>query len=126
MIVGVGTDIVEVERVAHALERHAGAFEAKVFTVAERRIAERKRKGTEQYFAGRWAAKEAIAKVLGTGFGSECGWLDVEILNDERGRPIVTMSGNGAEYAERLGINTWHLSISHERNYACAVAVAED
>jgi holo-[acyl-carrier protein] synthase len=125
MIIGTGTDIVEVARVSQALARHSGAFEAKVFTVAERLVAEGLRKSADQYFAGRWAAKEAIVKALGTGFGPECGWQDIEILNDDRGKPIVTLSGDGATHADTLGIRSWHLSISHEKHYACAMAIAE-
>ena len=77
------------------------------------------------FYAGRWAAKEAVAKALGTGFGPKCSWTDIDISNDSQGRPIVTLSGVTAETARELGIDTWHISISHDREYACANAIAE-
>lgn len=125
MLIGVGTDIVEVERVSAVRQRHDGAFEEKVFTPEECALGLSRRKGADHFFAGRWAAKEAIVKALGCGFGPDCGWMDIEILNDDRGRPIVALSGVGGELAATLGIQHWHLSISHEKHYACAVAVAE-
>ena len=125
MIIGLGTDIVEVSRVSEVRKRHDGAFERKVYTLAERAKGLEKKKGADHFFAGRWAAKEAIVKALGTGFGPECGWQDIEILNDDRGRPILTLSGQGAAYALSLGIKTWHITISHEKHYPSAVAIVE-
>jgi len=125
MIIGLGTDIVEVSRVSEVRKRHDGAFERKVYTPAEREKGLDRKKGADHFFAGRWAAKEAIVKALGTGFGPECGWQDIEILNDDVGRPILTLTGAGRETAEKLGIKVWHLTISHEKHYASAVAVAE-
>ena len=77
------------------------------------------------YYAGRWAAKEAVAKALGTGIGAECGWLDMEILPDRLGRPRLALDGPAARTARRLGADSWHLSISHESAIAAACAVAE-
>jgi holo-[acyl-carrier protein] synthase len=124
MILGIGTDIVEIERVSGVLERHGEAFKAKVFTAGELALAEPKAEPAA-YFAGRWAAKEAVAKALGCGFGADCGWLDVEIINNEAGKPEVSLHNAGAVTAQRMGVDVVHVSISHERSIATAYAVAE-
>jgi holo-[acyl-carrier protein] synthase len=115
----VGIDLIEIDRVATALERHPGRFRARVYT--EREIAEcDRRKVPAESYAGRFAAKEAIGKLLGTGV--PWTWREIEIAG--RGKPQVTLSGRMARRAERLGITHIDLSMTHSRTTAAAVAVA--
>jgi holo-[acyl-carrier protein] synthase len=124
MIIGIGVDVIEVNRMRRAVEQHGSGFLQHVFTDAERHEAPAGA-GKAAYFASRWAAKEAVAKALGTGIGAACAWTDVEVVHDRGGRPAVRLSGRAAETAHALGVGHIHLSISHERRIACASAVAE-
>jgi holo-[acyl-carrier protein] synthase len=123
MILGTGIDIVEVERLAKVLERR-DTFIDRVFTPNEQAIASEIR-DSSPFYAGRWAAKEAISKALGVGIGEHCGWQDMDIGRGARGEPVLALSGTAANTAEALGIARIHISISHELNYACASAIAE-
>ena len=125
MIIGVGTDICRLIRIQHLLESDKKEhFLKKTYTELE--VANiPKGRNNVAYCAGRWAAKEAISKCLGTGFGAKCRWLDICIKKLESGAPEVQLSGTTAETAESLGIKKFHLSISHEKEYAVAFAVAE-
>jgi len=125
MIVGVGTDIIEIARLKNSIEKYGAHFLDHIYTVAEQAAAESKGEQRFAYYAGRWAAKEAVAKVLGTGFTAKCQWTGICIANDEAGKPFVTLTGVTAETANALGIRQIHLSISHEKAYACAFAVGE-
>jgi len=120
VIKGLGTDIVEVKRIARALERHKQIFLDKIYTQKEQSYCTRFSDATP-HFAGRFAAKEACAKALGTGIGQEVSWLDLEIINNEKGQPEVILS----PYARTIfpGI-VFFLSISHSENYASATAIA--
>ena len=121
MICGIGTDIVETDRIARLLESdQQKIFLDRIFTPAEQAAAPQK--GQIQYYAGRWAAKEAVAKALHCGIGKHCSWLDLEILNDNVGAPAVSFSG--AALIQTNGA-VCHLSISHEKHYACATAILE-
>ena len=124
MIAGIGTDIVEIQRVAASLQRFGNAFRNRVFTPAELEEAHR-RNETPSFYAGRWAAKEAAAKALGCGIGEQCAFTEIEILSGEHGAPRLTFSGRAAETAARLGTKQFHISISHERAYAVAFVVLE-
>jgi holo-[acyl-carrier protein] synthase len=124
MILGIGNDIVDVERIEKIVGRHADAFLEKIFTPSERAEAKRRNERPE-YYAGRWAIKEAVAKALGHGIGEKCGWLDVETLGDSVGRPRTRLSGCASETAARLGVETVHVSLSHDRKLACAFVVVE-
>ncbi len=125
MIVGLGIDVMEVARIREVLERHGENFLAHVFTESERADAPENLQSAAAYFAGRWSAKEAVAKALATGIGADCAWTDIEIRRENSGRPTVHLGGSGAQTAERLGITGFILSISHEKNLACASVVAE-
>lgn len=116
---GIGCDIIEVDRIAQVLERHGPAFLAKTFTQSEQDYC-LKRKPPERHFAGRFAAKEAIAKALGCGFGSKLAFLDIEILNDPEGKPVAHLT---PEAAARHNYPILHLSLSHTQAYATAFAV---
>lgn len=124
MIIGIGTDILETERMRSAIQRHGERFLAHVFTPAEVAGAPAGA-ARDAYFAARWAAKEAVAKALGTGIGTDCAWTDVTVRRGPSGEPLVELSGCALATARRRGIGCIHLSISHERNLATATAVAE-
>ena len=125
MIRGIGTDIVEISRIRQILERHDRAFIMRVFAPEEQALAEAENANTAQFYAGRWAAKEAAAKTLGTGIGAECGWTDICILRGPAGQPQLELRGTAAETAKRLGIASIHITISHVKDLAVACAVAE-
>jgi len=115
-----GVDIVRVERIAAVLQRHPTRFEARVLTGAERSYV----RARPENLAGRWAAKEAVSKVLGLGVRG-IGWREIEIELLATGQPTVRLHGNAARRAEQLGIEAIAVSISHEREYAIAVAFGQ-
>lgn len=122
MVIGLGTDIVEISRIAQMIERHGDSFLKRVYTDSE--IAHcRQRKHSSEAFAGRWAAKEAVMKVLGTGFVRGIGWKDIEILSELSGKPVVQISGGAGEHAEKIGIDEILVTISHCKAYATATAI---
>jgi len=123
-IIGHGIDIIECERIASSLAKHPDPFLERILTEKERAYCERMRDPIPN-IAGRFAAKEAIMKVIGTGWRGEISWRDMEILNDDAGAPHVTLSGEVARVAESLGIERMILSISHTKNYATASAIGE-
>ena len=106
------------------LQEHEDAFIGKIFTDAEKRESI-KRSDRVQYFSGRWAAKEALSKALGCGFGAQCSWKDITVLNCDSGKPELTLTGTALRTSQNLGVNSIHLSISHEKHYACATVVLE-
>jgi holo-[acyl-carrier protein] synthase len=121
MIKGVGNDILEIKRVSEACEKYGQKFLDRLFTKREQEYC-KQHKEFSRHFAGRFAAKEAIVKALGTGFGSEISWLDLEIINDSRGKPEVFLS---EKLKQNFGNPQLHLSISHGKEYATAVCVWE-
>jgi holo-[acyl-carrier protein] synthase len=122
-IVGIGTDIVECLRIARMIERHGEQFLHRVYTDREIRYCQARHHATE-HFAGRWAAKEAILKCLGTGRRRGLCWTDVEIRADPDGRPRVLVCGSAKEQARSLHVSDILLSIAHCRAYATAYALA--
>ena len=122
MIIGLGTDIVEVERIARMMADHGDHFLERVFTPNE--IAHcQPRRDSSPHYAGRWAAKEAVMKVLGTGFTPEVGWTDVEINVRPSGQPYVVLHGSAQALAHRLHITEILVTISHTKTYATATAI---
>ncbi|ALP88695.1 MULTISPECIES: holo-ACP synthase [Clostridium] len=121
MIIGIGTDIIEIERIEIAVKRTKG-FINKLFTENEINIFE-SRGFKSEVIAGNFAAKEAVSKALGTGFRG-FGVKDIEILRDELGKPVVNLNSNVYEILKRKDVNI-HLSISHNRTSAIAYAVME-
>src|SRR5579863_7238437 len=115
MIVGVGIDVVEIARFEQALSRTRG-LAARLFTQAERVL-------PPHSLAARFAAKEALAKALGGPRGLL--WTDVEIVTGQDGRPHLKTTGTVASAATRLGVNRWHLSLSHDAGIASAMVIAE-
>lgn len=121
MILGVGNDIIEVARIKAILARHPQKFLSRVFTTSEQEYC-LKRKEPALHLSGRFAAKEAIVKALGTGFSQGLSWLDIEIRNDEKGKPTVYFSSFAKELFGDLQL---HISISHCHQYATAMAIWE-
>jgi len=122
MSVHVGTDLIEIERIRHALERY-GRFRERCFTEAERAYCD-SRPNPAQSYAGRFAGKEAVGKALGFGVARAFAWKEVEIVG--RPKPAVRLSGRLAERAEELGTAAIDLSMTHSRELAQAVAVVSD
>lgn len=123
IIVGVGTDIVEVVRIGKMIERHGEVFLNRVYTDDEIRYCQRRKEYT-QHYAGRWAAKEAVMKTLGTGFSRGVGWRDIEICSNRAGQPSIQLRGGAREVARQAGIGDVLVTISHCRAYATATAIA--
>lgn len=121
MILGVGTDIVETERIKKAIEKER--FLNRYFTEKERALFQ-ERKNKSQTIAAGFAAKEAVSKAIGTGF-SGFSLEELEVLRDEKGKPYLNLLGRATEKAKELGIEMIHISLSHSEKYAIAFAVAE-
>ena len=122
-IIGIGTDITECLRIARMIERHGELFINRVYTAEEIRYCQNRKQAT-QHFTGRWAAKEAIMKALGTGWRRGISWRDIEIRNEPGGKPVVAVRGGVKDVVEHLGIGQILVSISHCRSHATALAVA--
>lgn len=123
MIVGLGTDIIETVRIGQMIERHGEHFLQRVYTEQEILYCQR-RKEAVQHYAGRWAAKEAVMKTLGTGFTKGVGWADIEVKTHRSGQPYIVLTGGASDIAKSLGIDEVLITISHCRSYATATAVA--
>ena len=128
MIVSVGVDLAEVERIQRALEdpRIGRRFRDRVFTPKEIQYCEKKRRGRYESYAGRFAAKEAVMKALGRGWGAKVGWLDIEVARARSGKPEIVLHDKTARLAEELGIRRWALSITHTAEHGLAYVVAQD
>jgi len=125
-ITGLGVDIVEIDRMRLALERHPRMRE-RIFSVEERAYCDARNRPYIHY-ATRFAAKEAVLKALGMGFSGGIRFTDVEVLRDERGRPVPHLTGRAAEIAAEAGVVEMHLSLSftHTTAVASAVAITEE
>jgi holo-[acyl-carrier protein] synthase len=122
-ILGIGTDIIECVRIARMIERYGELFLSRVYTDREIRYCQSRRQAV-QHFAGRWAAKEAVLKAIGTGWARGISWRDIEVRNHHSGEPHVAVRGGAKDVTQRLQIADIHLSISHCRAYAIAYAIA--
>ena len=122
-IVAHGIDLVDFPRIGQMVERHGERFMNRIFTPAEQAYAESNKNKTEK-LAGRFAAKEAILKLLGTGWRGKIAWTDIEVINNRAGQPQVTISGEVEKIAGKLGIKHISVSITHTANFAIASAVA--
>lgn len=123
-VLGIGTDITECLRIAQLIERHGELFITRVYTDHEIAYCS-SRKAATQHYAGRWAAKEAVLKALGTGWRRGISWRDIEVRNLPSGAPSIVLRGGARDVFERLGIERLHISISHSRTNAIAYAIAE-
>lgn len=122
MIVGIGTDIVEVSRIQRVLTRFGERFTGKILCAGEHRSITGHRLAA--YLARQFSAKEAVSKALGTGMSSGVHFRNIEIARKESGAPLVRLSGEAKSRAEKLGISDIHISMSDERDYAIAYVVA--
>jgi holo-[acyl-carrier protein] synthase len=124
VVLGLGTDLIEIERIEQSIRRFGDAFLGRIFTPAEIAYCVRKKNAAES-FAARFAAKEAGAKALGTGISRGVGWQELEVIRQPWQRPELVLSGRAAEIAASLGVSRLSLSLSHSRSMSIAVVVAE-
>lgn len=122
-IIAHGIDLVDFPRIEKMIERHGERFLDRIFTPAEQAYA-RAHKNSAETYAGRFAAKEAILKLVGTGWRGKIAWTDIEVTNNPAGQPEVTLSGDVKEIAERMKIKHVSISITHTASFAIASAVA--
>lgn len=121
-VIAHGIDLIECDRIASVYERHPDRFLERILTEPERERAAAF-KDPIPHIAGRFAAKEAVLKVLGTGWRGEISWKDIEITNDALGQPLIALTGACARIAAEKGIETILLSITHTPHYASASAL---
>ena len=122
MVRGIGIDIIEIDRIRQSVDRLGELFLSKIYTPRE--IAYSSAKVNRfQHLAARFAAKEAVAKALSTGWSGEFRWKDVEVMNDPGGQPRITLTG---KLLEQLRASTIHLSMSHSETHVVAVVVIEE
>jgi holo-[acyl-carrier protein] synthase len=125
MVLGLGSDVIEIARIEASITRFGGRFLERVFTPAEIAYCQGKKQAAES-FAARFAAKEAAAKALGTGISQGIVWQEIEVRREESGRPTLHWSGRALELARMLGVRRTLLSLTHGREIALAVVVVED
>ncbi len=124
MIVGLGLDIAEIDRIEAAIKRHGAPFLERLFTPAEASYCERHKNRFERY-AARFAAKEAAMKALGTGWSRGVRWRDIEVAREPGGKPVLRLAGVAREIADGLGVKNISLSITHSGNLALAQVIFE-
>ena len=122
-IVAHGIDLVDCPRIEEMIKRHGERFVNRVFTANEQAYAEANKNSIEK-LAGRFAAKEAILKLIGTGWRGKIAWTDIEVINNSTGQPEITLRGEVEKLADKLGIKHISVSITHTSNFAIASAVA--
>ncbi|HET6246994.1 MAG TPA: holo-ACP synthase [Tepidisphaeraceae bacterium] len=128
-ILGHGIDIVETARIKKLADDHGRHFLDRVFTAAEQAYCAKSPKRYYEHLAGRFAAKEAVLKVLGTGWRGGIAWTDIEVVKEISGQPRIVLTGECLRIAGEIGISRWHISISHIETHATASAIglrAED
>ena len=124
MIFGTGIDIVEIDRIKNSLNKYSPKFEQKIFTSTEIDYCQ-SQGDPAKHFAARFAVKEAVSKCIGTGITGVLGFKDMEVINEETGKPILVMIGKGKKLFEKLELKSIHISISHDSTHAIAHAIAE-
>lgn len=124
MIIGIGLDISEIDRIEAVITRRGAAFLKRVYTPQEARYCEGHKNKFERY-AARFAAKEAGMKALGTGWRFGVRWRDIEVANAPSGKPTLNLTGIAREFADRLGVKSISLSITHSGNLALAQVIFE-
>ncbi len=123
-IVSHGIDLVDCPRIEDMLARHGKRFISRIFTKAEQQYAQKNKKNKIEKLAGRFAAKEAVLKMMGTGWIGKIAWTDIEIINNPAGQPEVKLTGEVKKIAKKLSIKQIGISITHTANFAIASAVA--
>ncbi|MFQ5481265.1 MAG: holo-ACP synthase [Nitrospinaceae bacterium] len=124
MIFNTGLDIIEIDRIRRSIGRFSGKFEERLFTPVEIQYC-RSKANPFPHFAARFAVKEAVLKSLGVGLGEGVRWKDIEVVNLASGQPQLNLTGQGKALADALQVKHIHISISHDRSYAIAQAIAE-
>ena len=124
MIVGLGIDIAEIDRIEAAITRHGAPFLERLFTPREVAYCE-SHKGKYERYAARFAAKEAAMKALGTGWSRGVRWRDIEVTREPSGKPTLRLEGVAAQIAQRMGVRNISLSITHSGNLALAEVIFE-
>jgi holo-[acyl-carrier protein] synthase len=125
MVLGLGSDLIEIARIEKSIQRFGARFLERVFTPAEIAYCQTKKNAAES-FAARFAAKEAGAKALGTGISYGIAWPEIEVRREATGRPVLHWSGRALERAEAMGVRRTSLSLTHAQEIALAVVVVED
>ena len=125
MIVGLGLDIAEIDRIEAAIVRHGAPFIERLFTPSEAAYCESHKNRYERY-AARFAAKEAAMKALGTGWRRGVRWRDIEVTREPSGKPTLRLEGVAKEFADRLGVKHISMTITHSGNLALAQVIFED
>jgi holo-[acyl-carrier protein] synthase len=125
MVLGLGTDLIEIGRIEESIRQFGQRFLDRIYTPEEIAYCQRKNKHAAESFAARFAAKEAGAKALGTGISRGVSWKEIEVRRDPGGRPTLHLSGRAHNRARELGIRRLSLSLTHSRDMAMAVVVAE-
>ena len=124
-IVALGLDLAQIARLQAAYERHGERLLERVFTEAERAYCDRRTRTRLTHYAGRFAVKEAVMKVLGTGWSRGVRWRDIEVMRESGSAPKLALHGVAAKIAHDQGIAKIHITITHDAGIAAAVAVAE-
>lgn len=119
MKLATGVDLIEISRIEEVVSRHGKHYLERIYTPAELELCGKR----AESLAGRFAAKEAVAKALGCGIG-DVKWKEIEILGDEQNAPVLHLHGGAAQKADELGLANWSVSLSHSQSHAIAVAVA--
>lgn len=120
-----GVDIIEIDRIKRSFEKMGDSFRDRIFTRDEVEYCESKNAVKHKSYAARFAAKEAVSKAFGTGMGDRIGWKDIEIQNDENGKPYVNLLGKARELFDEVNGVGISISLSHSENYAVAFAVIQ-
>lgn len=126
MVLGLGTDLIEIQRVQASIDQFGDRFLNRVFTEGEIAYCRRKKKHSAESFAARFAAKEATAKALGTGISRGVSWKEIEVRRQPGERPMLHLTGRAAERAEAMGVRNIQLSLTHSREVAMAIVSIED
>ena len=124
MIVGTGIDIIEVDRIKNSIQKYSDRFKTKIFTQKEIDYCDSQAEPAK-HFAARFSVKEAVLKCFGTGMSGGILWKDIEVDKLESGQPILNLYGKGEKIFDQLNLKHIHISITHDKSYAVAHAIAE-
>jgi holo-[acyl-carrier protein] synthase len=126
VILGTGIDVIDIDRIARAIERHGDRFLRRIYSAGEIAYCQRKRRNAAESFAARFAAKEAGAKALGTGIGFGVTWREIEVGREPAGRPLLLLHGRPAEIARQMGVRNTSISITHTATQSWALVILEN
>lgn len=125
MILGIGSDLMEIDRVRQSILRYGDRFLARVYTPHEIAYCSAKTRNADESYAARFAAKEAAAKALGTGIAKGVAWSEIEVRRQPGERPTLHFAGRAADRAKVLGVGSAHVTLSHNRGMALAMVILE-